>query len=72
VVADFCKQCSEEFLGFKDRNDMSGKITEEQFQAGYVGTGLCEGCGGGEFAPDGTCLGGCMKHEAIESPGFKP
>lgn len=29
-MADFCKQCSEELFGMKDRNDMSGRITEEQ------------------------------------------
>lgn len=69
-MADFCRQCYSEVLGLDpERNDMAGKITEEQYQQGYVGIGICEGCGGGEFGPDGTCLG-CEigGHPHIESP----
>lgn len=67
-MADFCRQCYIEVLGLDpEHNDMRGRVTEEQFNAGYVGNGICEGCGACEFAPDGSCLG-CGKHPYVPSP----
>lgn len=62
-MADFCRQCSAELFGPDLENDMSGRVTEPEFLGGFVGTGLCEGCAGGEFALDGSCLGSCEKPE---------
>lgn len=64
-MADFCKQCAKR-LGF-ETNDFEGGVTKEQFEAGWVATGLCEGCGGGEFDYEGNCMGRCMESDH-ESP----
>jgi len=42
-MADFCKDCYPSIWG-EQGNDFVGLITKEQFDAGFVGFGLCEGC----------------------------
>lgn len=58
-MSDFCRQCNLEIFDV-DESDFAGMITEEQFKAGWVAVGICEGCGGGEFDYEGYCTGRCI------------
>lgn len=61
-MADFCRQCCVEVLGLPpEKNDLQGLVTAEDFAKGYFALAICEGCSGGAFAPDGSCLG-CKLH----------
>jgi hypothetical protein len=58
IMADFCRQCTEEHFGAKyaDQNDMRGATTQQDFADGKAVVVLCEGCGGIQVDPDGNCL----------------
>ena len=59
-MADFCRECSVELFGIDTKDMVSTQLTPAEFNKGKITRGICEGCAGGMFAPDGTCQGACM------------
>jgi hypothetical protein len=63
-MADYCLQCSEDYLGMPG-SDFVGVITEEDWVAGYVGNVLCEGCGFTQVDHVGRCVNQTHAHRYI-------
>lgn len=61
VMADFCKQCSEEIFG-EDFEDLKGLGDGTPLEPGMGWTALCEGCGPTVVDDNGICKSdGCLK-----------
>ena len=61
-MADFCKACSLETFG-EDFGDLAGLVSAQEDREGFVGCGICEGCGSFAFHHDGSCADCfCEKH----------
>lgn len=62
-MADFCKQCSKELLGYNDgSNDMVGLSTPEETIKKLYPIVLCEGCGPIQVDHTGRCMSDdCLK-----------
>lgn len=58
-MADFCKQCSEEYFD-KDYGDLKGLISEEEVKKGMAAVVICEGCGAIQVDHEGVCQGRCL------------
>ena len=74
AVAEFCRQCAEEY-GFE--NDAVGaakyaKLTEDMAREGYVLPFLCEGCGPTGVDHEGSCVADCDKHHMTIEGGEMP
>jgi hypothetical protein len=67
-MADFCWECSKE-MGFSDgsKNDLSGLITEQDHNEGYVSSVvICEGCGPIQVDHLGHCVSeDCDGHHRV-------
>jgi hypothetical protein len=56
-MADFCRQCTELYLGIDgDKNDFVGETTPEDTAAYTFGVVLCEGCGSTLVDHTGACV----------------
>lgn len=57
-MADFCKECAKDLFN-ADTNDLSGIITKEDSDAGYISSVvICEGCGPIQVDHEGSCMSG--------------
>lgn len=63
-MADFCKQCSEEYFGYDAKDFVSESLTESMFiNEGKILLSICEGCGYIETNHLGECVSlDCEKH----------
>jgi hypothetical protein len=68
-MAEFCKQCSEELLGYKDGySDFSALSTTKDTAEGLYPVVLCEGCGAIQVDHLGACVSkDCFKHHNKEA-----
>lgn len=67
-MADFCKQCSEEYFG-RNFRELAGLTTWKDQQNGLYAVVLCEGCGPIQVDVEGACVSeDCPKHAKQSDP----